>query len=126
MNTTMIKFINLPEFDKDFKKLEKRYRSLSEDFDLFKKILDSIYQSLIGNANVFVLIESFCGENFTSNKVRKFTCKALKGKGNQSGIRIIFVYEKEKQQITFVEIYYKGDKENEDKERLKNFISSIE
>ena len=122
----MIKFINLPEFDKDFKKLEKRYRSLSEDFDLFKKILDSIYQSLIGNANVFVLIESFCGENFTSNKVRKFTCKALKGKGNQSGIRIIFVYEKEKQQITFVEIYYKGDKENEDKERLKNFISSIE
>ena len=122
----MIKFINLPEFDKDFKKLEKRYRSLSEDFDLFKKILDSIYQSLIGNANVFVLIESFCGENFTSNKVRKFTCKTLKGKGNQSGIRIIFVYEKEKQQITFVEIYYKGDKENEDKERLNNFISSIE
>ena len=122
----MIKFINLPEFDKDFKKLEKRYRSLSEDFDLFKKILDSIYQSLIGNANVFVLIESFCGENFTSNKVRKFTCKAKKGKGNQSGIRIIFVYEKEKQQITFVEIYYKGDKENEDKERLNNFISSIE
>ena len=122
----MTKFINLPEFDKDFKKLEKRYRSLSEDFELFKKILDSIYRGLIGNVNVFVPIESFCGETYTSNKVRKFTCKSLKGKGNQSGIRIIFVYEKEKQQITFIEIYYKGDSENEDRERLNNFISSIE
>ena len=126
MNTTMTNFINLSAFDKDFKRLEKRYRTLPEDFSLLKRVLGSIYQGLMENTNVFVPIESFCGENYTSNKVRKFTCKALKGKGNQSGIRIIFVYEKEKQQITFVEIYYKGDKENEDKERLKNFISSIE
>lgn len=122
----MTNFINLSAFDKDFKRLEKRYRTLPEDFSLLKRVLDSIYQGLMENTNVFVPIENFCGKNYTSNKVKKFTCKALKGKGSQSGIRIIFVYEKEKQQITFIEIYYKGDKKNEDKERLKNFIFSIE
>ncbi len=55
-------------------------------------------------------------------KAKKFACKALKGKGAQSGIRIIYAYHEEEDRIEFIEIYYKGDKENEDRERvLRNY-----
>ena len=59
-----------------------------------------------------------------ANKVRKFSCMSLKGKGAASGIRVIFVWEEEKQLISFIEIYYKGDQENENRERLKEFLKS--
>jgi len=48
----------------------------------------------------------------------KFTCRSLKGKGVQSGIRIIYAYFEEQDKIELVEIYYKGDKENEDRQRV--------
>jgi hypothetical protein len=51
--------------------------------------------------------------------VKKFACKSLKGKGVQSGIRIIYSYFEKDDRIEFVEIYYKGDKENDDRERIK-------
>ena len=38
----------------------------------------------------------------------------LKGRGAASGIRVIFVWEESKRQVTFIEMYFKGDKENED------------
>ena len=67
-----------------------------------------------------------CGESYTSYKVRKFAWRSLKGKGNQSGIRIIFLWEEISRTITFVEIYFKGDKSLEDKERLKDAIKGVE
>ena len=57
-------------------------------------------------SNAIVPIEGCCGENYTANKVRKFSCMSLKGKGAASGIRVIFVWEEEKQLISFIEIYY--------------------
>lgn len=51
-------------------------------------------------------------------KARKFACRSLKGKGAQSGIRVIYAYFKQADRIEFIEIYYKGDKENEDRERI--------
>jgi hypothetical protein len=56
-------------------------------------------------------------------KARKFACKALKGKGAQSGIRVIYAYHEEEDWIEFIEIYYKGDKENEDRRRILKYYS---
>ena len=53
-----------------------------------------------------------------SNKARKFACKALKGKGAASGIRLIYAYYEREDIIEFIEIYYKGSQENEDRERI--------
>ena len=47
---------------------------------------------------------------------------SLKGKGVNSGIRVIYAYFNEEDKIVFIEIYYKGDKENEDKERIVEFF----
>jgi len=54
-------------------------------------------------------------------KARKFACKSLKSTGSRSGIRIIYAYYEKEDMIEFIEIYYKGDKENEDRERIKKY-----
>ena len=120
----MINYKTLPEFDKDFKALIKRYRTLESDFDTFKKYtIETFYEQSIPTT-AFVPVEGFCGENYVSNKVRKFACKSLPGRGSQSGIRIIFVWQETLRLATFVEIYFKGDKPEEDRERLGDFVKT--
>ena len=51
-------------------------------------------------------------------KTKKFACRSLKGKGVQSGIRVIYGYSEEEDRIELIEIYYKGDKDNEDRGRI--------
>jgi hypothetical protein len=54
-------------------------------------------------------------------KARKFACKSLKGRGVASGIRTTYAYYEKEDKIEFIEIYYKGDKENEDRERILKY-----
>ena len=59
-------------------------------------------------------------------KARKFACKSLKGRGAASGIRIIYAYYPNEDVIVFGEMYYKGDKEIEDRNRiLNNFTKDL-
>jgi len=39
-------------------------------------------------------------------------------KGAQSGIRVIYAHHEDEDWIEFLEIYYKGDRESEDRERI--------
>lgn len=123
-----INYTSIPEFEKDFKKLEKRFKTLNKDFELMKRMLLEPYylQNIQIASNALVDIEGYCGENYKSQKVRKFACAALKGRGSRSGLRVILVYEPENIKITFIEIYFKGDKQNEDKARLSNYIIKLE
>jgi hypothetical protein len=45
----------------------------------------------------------------------------VRGKGAQSGIRVIYAYYEEEDKIELVEIYFKGDKENEDRQRILKY-----
>jgi hypothetical protein len=45
-------------------------------------------------------------------------CKALKGRGINSGLRLVYAYFPESQKIIFIELYHKNDKENEDRARI--------
>ena len=85
---TMIKYICLAEFEKDFKALQKRYRTLAEDFETFKKFTIETFYEMNVPSTAFIPIEGFCGKNYTANKVRKFACKSLPGRGNQSEISL--------------------------------------
>ena len=121
----MINYKTLPEFDKDFKALLKRYRTLESDFETFKKYTIETFYEQKTPTTAFVPVEGFCSEDYVSNKVRKFACKSLPGSGNQSGIRIIFVWQETLRLATFVEIYFKGDKPEEDRERLGDFVKTL-
>lgn len=51
-------------------------------------------------------------------KVKKFACRSLRGRGSKSGIRVIYAYDEKEDRIDLIEIYFKGDKENEDRDRI--------
>jgi hypothetical protein len=61
-----------------------------------------------------------CNESIEIYKLKKFTCKSLKGKGNRSGIRVIYIFENNK--VHFVEIYHKNTKPNMDYKRVNKFL----
>jgi len=108
----------LPEFEKEFKKLLKKFQSLDEDLDVFiDKQLVLTHKLGVDNGGV-VRIADLGIEEPKVYKVKKFACKSLKGKGAQSGIRIIYSYSSTRDVVEFIEIYYKGEKENEDRARI--------
>ena len=111
-------FETLKEYDKDLKGLRKKFRSLIEDIETLKKVLTVApderppFSYRIDNLGLETCII----------KVRKIACKSLKGRGVDSGIRLIYAYFEQQQLIILTEVYYKGDKVNEDRQRiLKNF-----
>ena len=108
----------LPEFGKDLKRLGKRFRILEEDLDFFIRNQLILYHKLKIDNRVIFPITNLGIEEPKVCKVKKFACRSLKGKGVQSGIRIIYAYFEEQDKIELVEIYYKGDKENEDRQRI--------
>ncbi len=111
--------VYLQEFVKEKKKLLKRFRTLDEDLDNFINIQLKLFHKLGIDNNAVEQISDLGISKPNIYKVKKFACKSLKGKGVQSGIRIIYSYFEKDDKIEFVEIYYKGDKENEDRDRIK-------
>jgi mRNA-degrading endonuclease RelE of RelBE toxin-antitoxin system len=110
------------EFTKDFKKLAKRFPSLTEDFETAKKNAVELFHLLkIDNQSVFQINDLKTAE-VEFYKLKKFACKSLKGKGVHSGIRLIYAYSTNTHIVDLIEIYYKGDKENEDRERIKKYL----
>jgi mRNA-degrading endonuclease RelE of RelBE toxin-antitoxin system len=113
----------LPEFDKDFKKLAKRFKTLDDDIETFiNKQLNLFHKLGIDNKGV-VHIPALGIEVPKIYKAIKFACKALKGRGAMSGIRIIYAYYENEDVIEFIEIYFKGDKANQDKKRIETYYS---
>lgn len=117
-----LKISRLPEFEKDLKKLIKRFKTLEDDLKVFIKNELYLYHKLkIDNKGVFQ-IPDLKIESPNIYKARKFACRSLKGKGVQSGIRVIYAYSEEEDKIELIEIYYKGDKEeDEDRERILKY-----
>ncbi len=107
-------FDELAEFKKDLKNLLKKYRTLNDDLDVVKKVLEVMpderppFSFRIDNLDLKTCII----------KVKKIACKALKGRGVNSGLRLANAYFETEKKITFIELYHKNDKENEDRKRI--------
>lgn len=113
-----MKFDELIEFNKDLKKLIKKYRSLSDDLGIVKKVLEVTPDE---RPPFSFQIDSL-GIDTCVIKVKKIACKSLKGKGVNSGLRLIYAYFPLDRKIVFIELYHKNTKEIEDRKRiLDNF-----
>jgi len=122
MSDDFTEIIRIPEFEKDLKKLRKRYITLEEDINqLINSAIKLFHFFRIDNKGIFEITDlNLNPQKFF--KVKKFASKSFKGKGVCSGLRLIYKYDEETSIIELIEIYYKGDKENMDKERIyKNF-----
>lgn len=111
-----MKFEELPEFSKDLKALLKRYRTLNDDLGEVKTILRKKpeerppFSFRIDNLGIETCVI----------KVKKIACKALKGRGVNSGLRLVYAYFSTYQRIVFIELYHKNEKEHEDRQRIIN------
>jgi len=107
-------FCELQEYKKDLKDLLKKYRTLNEDMEVVKRVLTISpedrppFSYRIDNLGISICVI----------KVKKIACKALKGRGVNSGLRLIYAFFKEEGKIIFIELYHKNDKVNEDKQRI--------
>ena len=112
----------VPEFEKDLKKLKKKYKTLDGDLEVFKKALKVYPRNLTGVVRISSLGEKIKTEIY---KARKFYCKSLKGKGSKSGIRVVYAYvpeEDKENKIILIEIYHKGKKSNHDIKRIEKYF----
>jgi hypothetical protein len=100
------------EFSREFKKLLKKYRTLEQDLDNFKKIIPKV--DLKGNKNFAIIHKT--GRVVIMKS--RFFCRYLKGRT----LRIIYAHYYEEQAIELIEIYSKHYKTNEDRERIKRYL----
>lgn len=107
-------FDELAEFQKDLKSLLKKYRTLDDDLEVVKRVLEVTpderppFSYRINDLGIETCIV----------KVKKIACRALKGKGVNSGLRLVYAFFPDSKRITFIELYHKSDKENEDRRRI--------
>lgn len=111
-----MEFDTLKEFDKDLKRLLKKYRTLNDDLNEVKTIL----RKKPNQRPPFSFRIDNLGLETCVIKVKKIACRALKGRGVNSGLRLIYAHFKEEEKIIFIEFYHKNDKENEDRQRIIN------
>ena len=114
----MIVFEELAEFSYELKKLSKKFRSLENDIEIIKNVLSvkpnyrPPFSYRIDNLGIQTCII----------KVKKIACKSLKGKGVNSGLRLIYAHFSDQKRIVLIELYQKNEKESEDRNRiLENF-----
>jgi hypothetical protein len=103
------------DFFNEYKKLFKKYKSLETDLENFKNRFPGI--DLTANKNFAILKRE---KNLIIFKAR-FFCKSLKGQT----LRLIGVYYHEDGLVEFIEIYFKGNKENEDRERIREYLKNF-
>ena len=108
-------FEELEEFKKDLKQLLKKYRTLEDDLKIVKKVLEVEPNE----RPPFSFRISDLGITTCIIKVKKIACRALKGRGVNSGLRLIYAHFQNEERIVMVEIYHKNEKEIEDKQRIK-------
>ena len=109
------------EFERDFKKLHKKYVTLEEDLDtMVRAQLGAFHKLGLDTGGVF-RVEDLGDTTAPVFKVKKFACRALKSKGSRTGLRLIYAYVETEDRIDLIEIYIKADKETEDRERIRKY-----
>jgi len=112
------------EFTRDFKKLLKKFSSLMEDLEVNKQYRIELFHCKgIDSGSIFEIQGVDNTVELKFFKVKKFQCKSLKGRGAKSGIRVIYAYFPIEQKVIFLEIYFKANQENENRQRIIDIIN---
>lgn len=114
----MIVFEELAPYKKDFKGLLKKYKTLKDDLEVVKKVMEVLPDA----RPPFSFRIDNLGIESCVIKVKKIACKSLKGNGVNSGLRLVYAYFKEENRIVFVELYHKNEKDNEDRDRIYEYF----
>lgn len=124
----MLNFDETPEFQKDIKRLKKRWRSIPSDINKVKLVIERLYVPLEG-----VDMKEFRELMFATPRAEILTstvkCEVVKMRldcaslGNDKKTRLVFVAVKAADTIHLLELYAKNDKPREDPKRIKKYLN---
>jgi len=98
------------KFQKEFKKLSKKYRSLDEDLTL---VIKFIKESPLGDGSIHWNTLKKHEKKVIMKK--RLICRSLRS----ASFRIIYYYDGENIELEFIELYFKGSKKAEDQKRIE-------
>lgn len=101
----------LPRFEKELKRLAKKYKKISEDLYNFK-------EEILNNPTLGTSLGNNC------YKIRVANSSVPTGKSG--GFRIITLVKVEKERIILLTIYSKSDKENISDDELKTILQECD
>lgn len=107
------------EFKKDVKKLCRKYNHLEEDLKRALKVLRAEPINKTRAPRIAHLGEDV---KIPVYKLKKFRSLDFKGKGAQSGFRLIYAYDSGRNRIILIELYHKSKKEKEDQKRIMKYL----
>jgi mRNA-degrading endonuclease RelE of RelBE toxin-antitoxin system len=110
-----MEFSESDEFKNEFRKLAKKYPTLSDDLDVVKSII-AVTPKGNGTKHWNTL-----KQDEHDNRIIKMRmmCRSVKG----SQFRLVYFYNDKNVEVLFIELYFKGNKEREDVERIKDFFA---
>lgn len=116
-----------PEFQKDLKRLSKKWRSLPDDIEYVKPRIESLY---IEHDDIDIQqyrADFFAGKTATTLPSEHSEIEVVKMRldveslSTNSKVRVIFVAAVSDNSVKFIELYAKNEKDREDKGRIKKY-----
>ena len=104
-----------PQFEKNFRQLLRKYKTLKDDFEKLKEVLAQ-YPTGVGKNFIITHVQQEC-------KIIKarMACRALRDRS----LRVIYAYQESAEQFYFIEIYFKGERVNENRGLIKEFLKQF-
>jgi len=114
-------------FVRDLKRLARKWRTLPEDIEAAKQVITGLYQAQEG-VDLTVFRQNFFDGKVATVLSRTDEHEVVKmrldcsspGAHGEARLVFVFVYSEE---VTFIELFSKSEKEREDEERIKRFVS---
>ncbi|MBC7473109.1 MAG: hypothetical protein H7263_02370 [Candidatus Sericytochromatia bacterium] len=113
----------LPEFEQDALQLDEKFKTIGNDLMVFIDVGLKLYHDLNLENDSIKLLKDLKIKNAKVYETVKFACRSLKGKGANSGIKIVYAHFEDEKRIELIEIYYKDDKENIDRKRILKYYN---
>ena len=108
----MNRFDFWPACEKEWQRLSKRFRTLQDDMESLKDVLVACPTGIGKN---FTVLHTGAGLSIVKARM---ACRALRNRS----LRLIYAFHETQQRIVFIELYFKGDKENEDRNRIAEYV----
>ena len=116
-----MEFKQTAKFARNFKKLMKKYKTLAQDLARWQNLISKQIGFITTNPTTHhSLLRSSHNRQVFVFKSR-FHCRYLRG----SSLRIIYFYFASKQEFLLVEIFFKGEKENEDRQEWERVWEEV-
>ena len=112
----MSKFQQSPEFEKELKKLSRKYPSLVNDVEDIKQILANTPTGIGKN---FTIIRAIRNVKIVKARLH---CESLRART----VRMIYAYHTDRIEFRYLELYFKGNKENEDRGRVTRYLKNVD